>query len=261
MEENMVSSDMKEEQASFFKRVSADAWTLSAAIILASLFIVATLAAPQKIGGQKAAAVPAAENAAPTPAAPKGEISIDNDPVLGDVKKAKVAIVEFSDFECPFCKKFHQDSYQKLVDKYVKSGQAVWVARDLPLPFHDPVATTYAGIANCVGKEKGNNAYFAFSTELYNNTQTNGKGLPAGKIETLLAAQGVNAAAAKTCAETEEVKKEIAADIEAASGIGIEGTPSFVVGVLDDKGNVTGEVVVGAQPLATFEKIIDKYLK
>jgi protein-disulfide isomerase len=257
MEENMVSSDMKEEQASFFKRVSADAWTLSAAIILASLFLVATLAAPQKMGVKNTPAGAVAEETAAAAVAPKGETTIDNDPVLGDTKKAKVAIVEFSDLECPFCKKFHEETYQKLVDKYVTSGKAVWVARDLPLPFHDPMATTNAGIANCVAKEKGNNAYFAFSTELYKNTVANGKGLPAGKMEALIAGQGLNAATVKACAETEEVKNDIAA----ASSIGIEGTPSFVVGVLDDKGNVKGEVVVGAQPLASFEKIIDKYLK
>ena len=144
--------------------------------------------------------------AAQAAAETKGETTIDKDPILGDAKKAKVAIVEFSDFECPFCKKFHEDSYQKLVDKYVTSGKAVWVARDLPLPFHDPVATTNAGIANCVFTAKGNDAYFAFSKDLYANTLTNGKGLPAGKIDQLLVAQGVNAADIKTCGATAEVK-------------------------------------------------------
>jgi protein-disulfide isomerase len=85
--------------------------------------------------------------------------------------------------------------------------------------------------------------------------------LPAGKLESLIGAQGVDQATVKTCAETPEVKNEITADIEAGNAIGIEGTPSFVIGALDDKGNVKGEVVVGAQPLASFEKIIDKYIK
>lgn len=260
MEDNEV-TETTEGKTSFFKRVSADAWVVAAAIILASLFVVAALA-PIKTGTKNAplgATDETAEALAPT--APKGETTIDNDPSMGDVKKAKVAVVEFSDLECPFCKKFHQESYQKLVDKYVKSGQVAWVARDMPLPFHDPMATTNAGVANCVAKQKGNDAYFAFTSELYANTQTNGKGLPAGKIESLIGAQGLNAATIKACAETEEVKKEIAADIEAANSIGIEGTPSFVIGTLDEQGNVKGEVVVGAQPLASFEKIIDKYLQ
>lgn len=252
-----------EETPSFFSRVSADAWVVSLAIILAGLFVVAALS-PQGFGKKATddtAKKDVAAAAAPAAAETKGETTIDNDPVLGDAKKAKVAIVEFSDFECPFCKKFHEDSYQKLVDKYVTSGKAVWVARDLPLPFHEPVASASAGIANCVFKAKGNDAYFAFSKDLYANTLTNGKGLPAGKMDQLLVAQGMNAAEAKTCGETAEVKNEITKDSEAAAAIGIEGTPSFVIGTLDENGNVKGEVVVGAQPLASFEKIIDKYLK
>jgi protein-disulfide isomerase len=80
-------------------------------------------------------------------------------------------------------------------------------------------------------------------------------------MDQLLTTQGVNAADVKTCGETAEVKDEIVKDSEAAAAIGIEGTPSFVIGTLDENGNVKGEVVVGAQPLASFEKIIDKYLK
>lgn len=245
----------------FFSSVSSDAWVIAATILLASLLIVAALlpASAGKMPKQGAPDTdPAQEAAAPEQV---GETTIDNDPVLGDAKKAKVAIVEFSDFECPFCKKFHEESYQKLIDKYVTTGLAVWVSRDLPLPFHDPVATTAAGIANCVYNEKGSDAYFKLVPEMYKNTLANGKGIPAATLDKLIVAQGVNAATIKTCAATEAVKSEITADIEAATAIGIEGTPSFVIGTLDDQGNVKGEVVVGAQPFASFEKIVDKYLQ
>lgn len=245
---------------SFFGRVTPDAWIIAAAVILGSLFVVAAIMPPVKSNMKKTGEAPVEEAA---PEAPKavGETTLDNDPVLGDKSSAKVAIVEFSDLECPFCKKFHEESYQKLVDKYVTSGKAVWVSRDLPLPFHDPVATTAAGIANCVYNEKGAEAYFALVPEMYKNTLTNGKGIPAATLNKLISAQGVNVAAMKTCAETEAVKSEITADIDAATAIGIEGTPSFVIGTLDAEGNVKGEVVVGAQPVSSFEKIVDKYLQ
>lgn len=246
--------------SSFFGRVTPDAWITAAAIILGSLFIVAALMPPLK-GGMKKADSANEEALPPAAAQPAGETTIDNDPILGDAQKAKVAIVEFSDLECPFCKKFHEESYQKLIDKYVTTGQAVWVARDFPLSFHDPVATTAAGIANCVFSQKGNEAYFALTGEMYKSTLTNGKGVPAATLDKLITTQGVNAAAIKTCAATEAVKSEITADIEAGTTVGIEGTPSFVIGTLDQNGNVKGEVVVGAQPLASFEKIIDKYLQ
>jgi protein-disulfide isomerase len=255
--------EQKEEktQLSFLKKVSADAWVLALAIIIGSLFITAAVMPPKGASKTNGAADNKEQAVAPAPAKEIGETTIDNDPVLGDKTKAKVAIVEFSDLECPFCKKFHEESAQKLIDKYVTSGQAIWVSRDLPLPFHDPVATTYAGIANCVFQEKGANAYYTLTKEMYKNTLTNGKGVPQAKLDQLLTAAGVNAASVKACAEKQDVKDEIAADIEAASSIGIEGTPSFVVGKLDDKGNVKGEVIVGAQPFATFEKTVEKYLK
>lgn len=247
---------------SFFAKVSADAWIISATILLGSLFIVAAVMPVdtrdmKKDGGQKEEA----EAGAQVPTKQIGETTIDNDPIIGDRQNAKVAIVEFSDFECPFCKKFHEESYQALIDKYVTTGKAVWVARDLPLAFHDPVATTSAGIANCVFTQKGSQAYFALTTEMYKNTIANGKGIPPATLDKLITAQGLTPATVKTCAATEEVKSEITADIDAASTIGIEGTPSFVIGTVDGEGKVTGEVVVGAQPLASFEKIIDKYLQ
>lgn len=245
---------------SFFARVTPDAWILSAAIILGSLFVVAAIMPPTKSDTKKGEEVAAEDTPAPAPQV-VGETTIDNDPVLGDPKSAKVAIVEFSDLECPFCKKFHEESYQKLVDKYVTTGKAVWVSRDLPLPFHDPVATTSAGIANCVFNEKGASAYFKLVPEMYKNTLTNGKGIPTATLDKLIAAQGVGAVAIKACAETESVKSEITADIDAATAIGIEGTPSFVIGTLDEQGNVKGEVVVGAQPFSSFEKIVDKYIQ
>lgn len=245
---------------SFFASISPDAWLIAAAIILGSLFVVTAVADDIRIPTQKQAALNEEEMPAPAPQV-VGETTLDNDPVLGDREKAKVAIVEFSDLECPFCKKFHEESYQKLIDKYVTTGQAVWVSRDLPLPFHDPVATTAAGIANCVYQQKGAQAYFTLVPEMYKNTLTNGKGIPAATLDKLIVAQGVTAASIKTCAETEAVKSEISADIDAATAIGIEGTPSFVIGTLDDQGNVKGEVLVGAQPASSFEKVVDKYLK
>lgn len=245
---------------SFFSRVSPDAWIIAAAIIIGSLFVVAATMPFDGMNDKKNGAMEEEMEEAPEPAKMEGVTTIDNDPVLGDPKSAKVAIVEFSDFECPFCKKFHEETYQQIVDKYVTPGQVAWVSRDLPLPFHDPMATTAAGIANCVYDQKGSQAYFALMQEMYKNTQTNGKGVPTATLDKLIAAQGVTAASIKTCAATDAVKSEITADIDAATSIGIEGTPSFVIGKLDDQGNVTGEIIVGAQPLASFERAIDKYL-
>lgn len=244
------------------KRLAKEALLVSGAILLASLIIagsILTLAsresAPANANG--AANQPAAANA---PEDTTAVTSIDNDPVLGDKKKAKVAIVEFTDFECPFCKKFHADTFDTLVKDYVDTGKAILVTRDFPLSFHDPKATEAAALAECVRKEKGDAGYFAFTKAYYQNTLTNGKGLPEGKQAELISKVGANAKSVAACATTDAVKQEIASDITAGGAAGVSGTPSFVIGTLASDGTVTGERVVGALPIEGFRVKIEQYL-
>lgn len=105
------------------------------------------------------------------------KIGIDDDPILGDKDKAKVAIVEFSDFECPFCQRFHNDTFNELVENYVDNGKAIYVYRDFPLSFHEPKASEAASAANCVQKVAGDEKYFEFSKLYYERTKSNGDGL------------------------------------------------------------------------------------
>lgn len=238
---------------------------LAGAILLGSLIIAgAILTLSPKAGtsvgkGDDQAVVPGNPKAQDTTAV----TSLDDDPVLGDRTRAKVAIVEYSDYECPFCKKFHADTFDALVKAYVTTGKAVIVARDFPLSFHDPNATLEAATAECVRKEKGDTGYFTFGKAVYENTQANGKGLVAGKLDQLIATVGANPKTVAACAATDAVKQEIAKDIADGGKAGVTGTPSFVIGTLDANGNVTGERVVGAMPLTGangFSTIIDKYL-
>lgn len=245
------------------KRLAKEALLISSAILLASLIIagaVLTLASRESAPGNPsngAANQPAAGNELEDTTA---VTSIDNDPVLGDKKKAEVAIVEFTDFECPFCKKFHADTFDTLVKDYVDTGKAIIVTRDFPLSFHDPKATEAAALAECVRKEKGDAGYFAFTKAYYQNTLANAKGLPEGKQAELIGKVGANAKSVAACAATDAVKQEIAADITAGGAAGVSGTPSFVIGTLAADGTVTGERVVGALPIEGFRVKIEQYL-
>lgn len=241
------------------------AWIVAGAVLLAGLMVAASILVSMKSGstttapaaGNNQAAAPTQEKAGPQNAT----ISLDDDPVMGDRKKAKVAIVEFSDFECPFCQKFHKDSYDSLVKDYVDTGKAVISFRDYPLPFHEPKASLAAETAQCVKEAKGDAAYFKFSKLYFENTVSNGKGLADGKMNEILAQAGVNAAAVNDCAAKEKYKEEIAKDMSDGQAAGVSGTPSFVIGKLSADGKVEGELVVGALPLAQFKAAIDKYLK
>ncbi len=246
------------------KRLTKESLLLSGSVLLGSLIIsgaILTLA-PQGVGGVKT--IPTGnQQAVADPADPVDvnvTTSIDDDAILGNKQKAKVAIVEFTDFECPFCKRFHADTFDTLVKEYVDTGKAIIVTRDFPLSFHDPKATEEAALAECVRKEKGDAAYFAFGKALYENTLTNGKGMPEAKQAELIGKVGANVKSVTACAATDAVKEEIAKDIADGSAVGVSGTPSFVIGTLADDGTVTGERIVGALPTEGFKTKIDQYL-
>lgn len=103
-------------------------------------------------------------------------ISIDDDPAKGS-KDAKVAIVEFSDYECPFCKRHALDTGMKIEENYVEKDKVLWVFRDLPLSFHEPVASTEALIAECAREQGGDDAYFKMHDFIFENTVGNSGGI------------------------------------------------------------------------------------
>lgn len=193
---------------------------------------------------------------------PASVTSIDDDPYLGNRETAKVAIVEFSDYECPFCKRHHEQVYPDIIKNYVENGQAIYVYRDfVAVPSHNPAATQEAYAASCVKELTGSNAkYFEYADLLYTNTQSNGGGL-LNTDEFQLASQiGVNGDQLKTCIESQKYKDEMAADEEGAIAAGVQGTPGFVVGVLNSDGSVDGKIVAGAYPYETFAALIEEML-
>lgn len=184
--------------------------------------------------------------------------SVDDDPYLGNKEDAKVAIVEFSDFECPFCKRFHQETFDELKKNYIDTGKAILVYRDLPLSFHDPMATKEAMTAECVQEQGGNEAFFKFATSLYDATASNGQGVSDDKLYSLASDAGVDKNKVKSCVENKDFADEVANDAKAAQDAGVTGTPGFVIGKLQDDGTVTeGTLVAGAQPYDTFASTID----
>lgn len=105
------------------------------------------------------------------------EGSVDDDPVIGN-KDAPVTIIDFSDFECPFCKRHFTDTYPQLKKEYIDTGKVKVVYRDMiAVPSHDPASTTEAIAANCAREQGGDEAYVKMHDYIYKNTKGNGQGL------------------------------------------------------------------------------------
>ena len=208
------------------------------------------------------AAAPTASTTPDIAAAPteptSATVSMDDDPVLGN-PDAPVTIVEFSDYECPFCKRHYDQTHLQLVKNYIDTGKVKLVFRDLPLSFHDPMATTEAIAANCAREQGGDGAYWKFHDTMFEKTTSNGNGLTKDQLNQFATDQGLNAANFKTCVDSEKFKDEVSKDLADASTAGATGTPSFVIGKSGSE--VSGKLIVGAQPYAAFQSEIDALLQ
>lgn len=168
---------------------------------------------------------------------------------------AEVSLIEYTDFECPFCKQFH-GAPKALLDRY--GGRVNWVIRNYPLPFHDPAARKEALAAECVAQLGGNDAYWKYADALFANTKSNGGGLPEDKaVDKLAETVGVKAPALSTCMNDDKVVKRVEQDLADGNAAGVSGTPTTVV-----RNNKTGasEAVVGALPADGLVPAIERML-
>ncbi|MCA9392271.1 DsbA family protein [candidate division WWE3 bacterium] len=195
----------------------------------------------------------------PTEAPAIVSISVDDDPVLGDAN-APVTMIEFSDYECPYCKRNFEDTFPQIVENYIDTGMVKYVFRDLPLYFHDPAATKEANIANCAREQGGDEMYYKMHDALYTATGSNGAGFTDAVLDDIVNDLGLDGDALKTCYEEERYATEITSDANDAAAVGANGTPTFFIGASDPSGTIQGERVVGALPYASVKAVIDSYL-
>lgn len=167
---------------------------------------------------------------------------------------APITLVEFLDYECPFCQKWHAETLPTLLKEYVETGKLRLVLRDNPLPFHEN-AITAARAARCVF-EHGGETYWQFSEALLQS----GTSLGPQRISELAQRFGLRGAQVLDCAVSDRYDAEIQADVAAAAEAGLEGTPMFIIGPSRPDGLVRGRVIRGAYPLATFRKVLDEAL-
>ena len=182
--------------------------------------------------------------------------TIGDDPLIGDKSKAKVAIVEFSDFDCPYCKKFYTDTFEQIKTNFIDTGKAVFVYRDLPLPSLHPHAEKKAEAGSCIYSISGTEAFYKYFKAVEEGSITDDAGLTS-----LASTLGVDSDKFADCFTNSKMSSEVQTDAADAKKAGITGTPGFVIGTLDSNGNVTGTKISGAYPYTTFETTINSYLK
>lgn len=194
-----------------------------------------------------APSVPNNEGAQPSQATGKVELT-DNDHIKGD-SNAKIAMIEYSDYECPFCKTFHPTAQQAL-DEY--DGDVMWVFRHYPLVDIHPGAQKKAEAAECIDKLGGNDAFWSFTDSVFENQSVTVEEL------TEIAAQLVpNISDFETCLNSDEMAAAVSSQEQSGVSAGVRGTPGTILLNIE-----TGEtqLISGALPFAQIKQAIDSML-
>lgn len=193
--------------------------------------------APQAAAVQPAAAQQAAQA---TPPFKRYEVPVDDDPVIGP-EDAPITLIEFSDFECPYCRRWHADVYGRIREEY--SDQVRIVFRDFPLTSIHPNAIPAAEAANCAGEQ---DKYWEFHDLLFSGEDVS-QDVYTGYAEEL----ELDVEAFEECRQSGRQEDEVMEDYQYASGLGVRSTPTFFL---------NGIPIVGAQPYEVFKEVIEKEL-
>ena len=189
----------------------------------------------------------AGENAAiPTGNIEKVSVSADDDAVLGN-ENAPVTIIEFSDYQCPFCGRFYLNALPQLKKEYIDTGKVKLVFRDYPLSFHEN-AQKAAEAAEAARELGGNDAYWKMHDKIFENQD-------AITIEDLVEYAkeiGADETRFKELLDSSKYRGEVLGDFSDGQEAGVQGTPTFFI---------NGRILVGAQPFEAFQQIIEEELK
>lgn len=228
---------------------------IAAAILICGTIIYTSNGSPSTVANNNNNNVPSGQQ--PTGSV---KVSMDDDAVLGD-KNAPVTLIEFSDYECPFCKRHFTEVYPQIKKDYIDTGKVKFVFRDfIAVTAHNPLATTEALAAQCVKELGGDNAYFAFHDAVFTKTTSNGRGLAVSELPNIAKNIGVDVNKFQSCLDSKKWQSEINKDQADGTAAGVSGTPSFFVGKSTSSGTIDGTIIVGAQPYSAFQAAIDAAL-
>jgi protein-disulfide isomerase len=197
------------------------------------------------IAARPAAAAPGAEQAM------NAILTVDGEPFKGD-KNAKLTLIEFSEFQCPFCGRHVRDTYPQLDKDYIQTGKVKYVFRDLPLESIHKNAFKAAEATHCAAEQ---GKYWEMHDRLFENQ----KSLELAMLASHAKAVGVEEKKFQTCLDSGKYAAAIRKDIAEANKYGITGTPTSVIGLTqpDSKTIKVLKVIRGAQNIAAFREALD----
>jgi len=185
----------------------------------------------------------------------KQVVSVGTSPYKGKAD-AIVTMIEYSDYQCPYCAKIYREVMPTLVREYIDTGKLKFVMRENPLVSIHPNAMGAAMAAMCAGEQ---DKYFEMHDLMFDNQRK----LGIDNLKTLAGTIGMDATMFYECLDSKKYQKEISDDIASAAKLGARGTPGFVLGLTDqddsDKANMT-VLLRGARTINSIKRDIDKLI-
>jgi protein-disulfide isomerase len=177
-------------------------------------------------------------------------IDVSGDPALG-ADDALVTLVEFSDYECPFCIRHFTQTMGEIDEKFIRSGRIQYVFKDFPIAQLHPEAIRAHQATRCAAEQ---GKFWEMHTKMFSPAGTHSL----EQLEVHATAAGLAMAPYRECMTSNRTVAAVQASVEAAVALGANGTPSFFVGIRDPETNRVRVVqaLSGAQPFAEFEKVL-----
>jgi len=171
------------------------------------------------------------------------QVSADNDAVLGD-SDAPVTIIEFSDYECPFCVRFYSETEKQIRSQYIDTGKVKLIYRDFPLTSIHAQAQKAAEAAECAGEQ---GKYWEMHDMLFESGVSGG----VTSFKSYASNLGLDTAKFNDCLDSGKFYDEVQKDMRDGSASGVRGTPAFFI---------NGKMISGAQPFSVFQQAIEAEL-
>lgn len=226
----------------------------SVAIPLAIVFGFGLIALAIYFSGIGNKAAPTAPTVtAPTPTTASKIRPVDGTDYIKGNPNAPILIVEYSDYDCPFCKSFH-DTMTQIMNEYGVDGKVAWVYRQFPIAQLHPNAPRISEAALCVGEVAGNDAFWKFSDQIFQNRAINEQ-TNITKLPEYATTAGADKEQFMKCLEGGSMKSKVTASYNEGVSAGIQGTPhSFVI-----IGNQQAPIE-GAQPYEVVKQVVENLL-
>ncbi len=239
----------------------SDIWKYSTFLLLAIVIVFGIIYFAKSGGVTGGATITGGTTNQPTQQPSQVRASIDDDAILGN-KDASVTIIEFSDYQCPYCRKFWGETFSQIKEQYINTEKASLVFRDLPLSSIHPMAQQSAEAAECVREKGGDVAYFKYHDKVFSEQNIIDSGTPNGPVTktATYTATDLKKWAKETgynidsCLDSGKFRSEVQKDSSDAQTAGGSGTPYFVI---LKKGESSGTAISGACSYDAFSKALD----